>query len=354
MPRPGLSGGTKSNRLIAEAMQRRGHRINMAFITALPPWPSPLRIRRFARRAVNGVRAALRPAPHHMMFSSTNLIPINRQQVRSSDVPDADVTIATWWATMEWVQHWPARKGIHAYFIRHYETFGGDPARVDATYRAPSLKLCIATWLQRLMAEKFNDPTARLVPNGVDRSQFDAPPRGKQPTPTVGVVYSDSGWKGIDTAFAAIRLAQRRLPRLKVICFGSSCLKAIPLPPENMHFEKRPAQMRIPQLYRMADVWIMSSTSEGFGMPGLEAAACRCPVVSTRCGGPEDYVVDGQTGYLVPVGDHETMAERLLEVLELSDGAWRQMSEASYLKARSFDWDHSAELMEQALLERLG
>ena len=74
-------------------------------------------------------------------------------------------------------------------------------------------------------------------------------------------------------------------------------------------------------------------------MPGLEAAACRCPVVATRCGGPEDYVEDGVSGYLVDVGDAEAMADRIVRVLRLNDGAVRAMSEAMYgeLKPHGID-----------------
>jgi glycosyltransferase involved in cell wall biosynthesis len=112
----------------------------------------------------------------------------------------------------------------------------------------------------------------------------------------------------------------------------------------------RPEQHQIPQLYRQADCWLVSSTSEGFGMPGLESAACRCPVVSTRCGGPEDYVRDGSSGYLVDVGSPQQMAQRILDVVTRDDAAWRQMSQASYDIASTFNWARSAEILEEALL----
>ena len=85
-------------------------------------------------------------------------------------------------------------------------------------------------------------------------------------------------------------------------------------------------------------------------MPGLEAAACRCPIVSTKCGGPEDYVVDGETGFLVEVGDARGMSESILKVVGQSEERWRKMSEASYRKSLEFDWDLSALKLEEALL----
>jgi glycosyltransferase involved in cell wall biosynthesis len=264
-------------------------------------------------------------------------------------VPDADVSIATWWATREWIEDWPASKGIKAYFVRHHELHGGDPARVRQTYRLPGLKLVISSWLKRVMADEYGDPDAVLVPNGVDRSQFDSRPREKQTAPTVGFLYGTQEWKGADTAIAALQRIRRKYTDLRAIAFGSTPLSREHTHPAWLDFHLRPPQREIPKLYQQVDCWIVPSTAEGFGMPGLEAAACHCPIVSTRCGGPEDYVEDGKTGLLVPVGDPASMADAVGKVLDLSDSRWQAMSKASYELSRQFDWDRSAGILESAL-----
>ena len=88
-------------------------------------------------------------------------------------------------------------------------------------------------------------------------------------------------------------------------------------------------------------------------MPGLEGAACRCPIVATECGGPEDYIIDGKSGYLVPVDDPEAMADAILRVLRQPEKEWRRMSEASYARSMEFDWDQSAIKLESGLFEAL-
>jgi len=70
----------------------------------------------------------------------------------------------------------------------------------------------------------------------------------------------------------------------------------------------------MPYLHR-ADVFALPSRQEGLGIAALEAMSCGLPVVATKCGGPEDYVNDGETGYLVPIGDREALAERLITIL---------------------------------------
>ncbi len=61
---------------------------------------------------------------------------------------------------------------------------------------------------------------------------------------------------------------------------------------------------------------IISSLQEGLGIAGLEAASFGLPVVSTDCGGPSDYVIDGLTGFVVPVGDYQQLADRIVQVLK--------------------------------------
>ena len=354
MPGTGLSGGVKSTRLLAEAMVARGHDVTIAYPRrSSDPWPSPLRVGSFAKRAIKAVRSLSEDSPHHLEQSTARLIAVPGRQVLPRHVPDADVVIATWWETIESLRRWPESKGLKAHFVRHHELFGGEPERVRATYRLPWPKFVIARWLQRVMAEEYGQPGAVLVPNGVDWAQFNSEPRGKAPVPTVGLLYSHVPWKDSETAFRAVRIAQEKIPQLRVVAFGNKPVLPAHNPPTNVEFSLRPPQDRIPHIYRSADCWLVSSTTEGFGMPGLESAACRCPVITTRCGGPEDYVEDGDSGYIVNVGDAEEMARRIVDVVTLEDARWRRMSERSYAIARTFNWTRSAEVLERALLGML-
>jgi glycosyltransferase involved in cell wall biosynthesis len=73
----------------------------------------------------------------------------------------------------------------------------------------------------------------------------------------------------------------------------------------------------------VADLLLMPSESESFGLAALEAMACETPVIATRVGGMPEVMLDGETGYLVEVGDTRTMAERAVEIL--SDENRRRM-----------------------------
>ena len=62
---------------------------------------------------------------------------------------------------------------------------------------------------------------------------------------------------------------------------------------------RRMAPAALSEFYRSLDVFVFPSRKEGLGIAGIEAMASGVPVVSTRCGGTEDFVRDGETGWLV-------------------------------------------------------
>lgn len=349
--RPSMSGGVKSNRLLAEAMARRGHRVTISHLPPTPAWPPLWRVRRFAKRA----RAHFEPGRfrHHLEVCE---VPTNQMPKRVFDVsriPDADVTIASWWKVWREVSAWPASKGLKIHMVRGHEIFNGPEEEVRAAYRLPGPRAVISGWLERIMREYGHEDIIR-IPNGVKWSQFDSRPREKQAVPTVGFLASVEPVKQCRVALDAIRILQHDIPELRVVSFGQK-----PLPedwelPENFSFRLQPPQEEISGLYQSCDCWLTSSESEGFGMPGLEAAAGHCPLVSTRCGGPEDYLKQGVNGYLVEIGDAPAMADAMRRIVTLGSADWRSMSEASYAIAKDFDWDRSAEKLEEALMRWLG
>jgi glycosyltransferase involved in cell wall biosynthesis len=69
-------------------------------------------------------------------------------------------------------------------------------------------------------------------------------------------------------------------------------------------------------LLQASDVCVLSSKAEGFSNSILEYMAAARPVVATNVGGAREAVVEGRTGFLVSSGDHQTMAERIISLLQ--------------------------------------
>jgi glycosyltransferase involved in cell wall biosynthesis len=351
LPNASMSGGIRVVAIYADRLQRRGHQVTLVSVPRKVP-----RLRARVKSALlgRGWPGRRQQAPSHLDGLDVPHRVLDRwRPIVDADLPDADVVVATWWQTAEWVAGLSAGKGAKAYFVQGHEVLAGQPAaRVKATYRLPLHKITISRWLVDLMRDTYGDPISSHVPNSVDTRQFHAPARGKQRRPTVGMLFNSMPSKGCDVSLRALELARQQLGAVALVSFGAESPEgARPLPADTT-FVLDPAQDRLRELYAACDVWICGSRSEGFHLPPLEAMACRCPVVSTRVGGPLD-VIDGRNGRLVDLEDWQGLGRALVEVLSLPEPGWRAMSDAALATATGYTWDDATVLFEAGLLAAL-
>lgn len=104
-------------------------------------------------------------------------------------------------------------------------------------------------------------------------------------------------------------------------------------------------QERLALLYCLADVVVMPSHTESFGLVALEAQACGTPVVGAAVGGLRDVVADGQTGYLVEGRDPKSYAEAIARVLQAAPDDKQAMREAARRRALRFSWERTVDLL---------
>jgi len=344
-----LAGGVRVVAIYANKLQQRGHRVTVVS-TPNPILPLYLRFHSLLHGRGWPTPAPLGPSHLDGLGIDHRVLPTYRA-VTNGDVPDADVVIATTWKSGLWVHRLSPAKGAKVHLMQHYETWAGydAPRHVDDVWRLPSHKIVISKWLADLAREKFGITDASHIPNSVDTDQFFAPPRGKQSSPTVGFLYHDTPFKGVDITLRALELLRTKFANLKIIAYGRDDPKPhLPLPPGTTYI-RRPEQDELRDIYARCDVWLCGSRAEGFHLPPLEAMACRTPVVSTRVGGPMDIIDDGINGFLVDVEDHAALADRTTEVLNLSDDRWKEISSAALETAHQYTWDDATDLFEQAL-----
>ncbi len=92
----------------------------------------------------------------------------------------------------------------------------------------------------------------------------------------------------------------------------------------------------IPNILPQIDIYVLSSVTEGFSLTCLEAMACGKPVVATRCGGPEEIVIDGETGFLVDTNNPDELANAVLELIN-DKGLRNKISVNALERIRKFD-----------------
>jgi len=83
---------------------------------------------------------------------------------------------------------------------------------------------------------------------------------------------------------------------------------------DNIVFTGQLSTADLTTLYRRASLMLITSHQEGLGIVGLEAMLHGTPVIATKCGGTQDYVIENKTGYLVDINDSHTMAIKVLEL----------------------------------------
>ncbi len=153
--------------------------------------------------------------------------------------------------------------------------------------------------------------------------------------------------KGLDILIGALAYIED-IPDIRLVVVGGSPgtddemgrLKALSRElgvADHVTFTGAVNHAQLPQYYNAADVFVLPSYHESFGLVALEAMACGTPVVASRVGGLTSFVSDGVTGYLIPWHCPEPFARRI-EML-LSNPTLRSiMGQAARSRALDMTW----------------
>lgn len=214
---------------------------------------------------------------------------------------------------------------------------------------------------------KANSSKIEIIPPGVDTSHF-YPIPADEAKQYLGLSPKDrmvlfvgriEPLKGVDTlirAMACLKFKQRVGPVHLAIIGGEPDVDPEKMTAEMARLQKlsddlcmgemvlflgKRGQDTLPYYYSAAEVLVMPSHYESFGMVALEAMACGTPVIASDVGGLGFLVQDGETGYTIPDGEPDTMCDRLS--LLLTDSVLRgQMGERAAEVAQSYRWGNIA------------
>jgi glycosyltransferase involved in cell wall biosynthesis len=186
--------------------------------------------------------------------------------------------------------------------------------------------------------EQFTDRAIDVMPNFIDESRF-APGARERSSPvellSVGHLCHQ---KGFDVLLRALRIClDEGLPvRLSIVGKGHlrDELETLALElglGDHVTWVGAPARSTMPDVYRNADVFVLASRHESFGVVVIEALASGVPVVATECGGPEEIVTPA-CGALAPPEDAAALAAAIGRVVRrrFERGAIRAYFESNY------------------------
>jgi glycosyltransferase involved in cell wall biosynthesis len=109
----------------------------------------------------------------------------------------------------------------------------------------------------------------------------------------------------------------------------------------------------VEEVLSVADLFLMPSEKESFGLAALEAMACEVPVISTNTGGLPELQLQGETGFMSNIGDVEDMTRNALFILDKNN--LPKFKEKALARAKEFDITNILPLYEryyEKILER--
>jgi D-inositol-3-phosphate glycosyltransferase len=252
------------------------------------------------------------------------------------------------------------------------------PAEMEGEYRVDGerrvLKIAdriiaatLAEQSQLHFLYQADDSKVVIIPPGVDTSRFYPIPLAEA-RESIGLPVEDSlllfvgriePLKGLETLIRAIARmreqgVQCQVPHYLAVVGGDPSASGENLSTEMARLQDlrqqfgmdelvvflgKRAQDSLPYYYSAADVLIMPSHYESFGMVALEAMACGTPVVASQVGGLAFLVQDGVTGFVVPDGDPQALAEKLTRLLT-DPGLRRKLGEQAAAYAGQYAWEN--------------
>lgn len=345
------SGGAKVALEYANGLAAQGHEVEVLFARSLPNWTRPDQPP--MRRRLKG---ALQRRLEQLGRTRLDWIELNPRvrtrsvaEYRPELLPDADFVVATFWPTAEVVAELPESKGRGVYLIQHLEDWAGPRERVEATWRLPLQKLFVARWLYR-HALDLGLPPEQLtyLPNSIDSAAYRPRSRPDERGERVAMLYSETSWKGAAAGIAALEVLREERPDVTACLFGVWSRPADL--PVWIEYRCRPKRAElIEEVYGEAAVFLCPSEVEGWGLPGAEAMAAGCALVTTANGGSGDYAEDGVTARVVEVGDVDSMARAMQDLLDRPE---ERVAQAHRGRARieGFDFARSLGRLERILL----
>jgi len=220
---------------------------------------------------------------------------------------------------------------------------------------------------RRLLVQIYRVPAERIavIPLGVDLEQFTpgdrAAARARLDLGQWGIAEDErlllavgriEPLKGLDILIRALAQLNERQPAVLAIIGGDDRAEAdiakLRALAEDLgvgdavHFLGPRPHEALPDFYRAADVVVVPSFYESFGLVAVEAMASGVPVVASRVGGLASTVADGRTGYLIAWRCPEPFAEKI-EVLLRNEQLRAALGAGAAERMRTYSWDAVAE-----------
>lgn len=227
-------------------------------------------------------------------------------------------------------------------FIQDFEVWKHTEHEVYKTYNNCLGNIVVSNWLKSIV-DSHTSKASFLVSNGIDTGIF-KPGNIKRKKHSIVFQYRSAEFKGCKYAIEVIRKLENIYDDLMVDVISNE--ENPDNLPNSCKFYHAISSKFVVEINNTNQVFMCTTIDEGFGLPGLEAMACGCAVVSTAYTGVYEYAVDGVNALLSPVKDVDAMVNNIVKLFEEDD--FREMIANNGIKtgkekslqksAEEFEW----------------
>ncbi len=218
-------------------------------------------------------------------------------------------------------------------------------------------RFVVSKYWQRTLKKQYGFDSI-ITYNGLDIDDFQIPKRRSR-TPTVLFVGGLEPRKGLEYLLHAMEFVLDEVPGARLIAVAKTGFRGTDEwswfetladrlgIKDHMVFRESVSQKTLLGLYSEADIVVLPSKTEGWGLSLMEAMACGKPVVASKAGGIPELVRDGVDGILVRPGDVRCLADALVKLL--SDQKLRvTMGKAGKERVKEYSWDSTTNVVLEA------
>lgn len=334
------TGGIAIAYRYAEELAKRGHTVSLIHPAAVKQ--GIYKISGWCRTIVNYSKK------QEWYSMDKNVIKLYTLSLAQKRVPDADVTIATACETAMCLNQYSERKGRKIYFIQDYELWSADESLILRTWNYDMKKIFISKSLIKL-AEINNISNYTYIPNAINLDKYKVYTAPNERNMVLAMMCSTSPRKGLKYGIEALNIVKKIFPDIKVIGFGKEKRPAI-LPKWLIYYESPEQDFIVKEIYNKAAIFVFTSVYEGWGLPPMEAMACGSAVVSTACGGVEDYLENEVNGLICTNKNSQSIANNICLLIKDKNKRNNLIMQALE-DVKRFDWKCATDKFEAAIME---
>ena len=302
-------GGAKIVLEYADYLANKGHSVSVYYHIPSISFQRPYNVKRNIRIGIDYLMGEL--------YGCSRWFALNKNVKQKiitnvNEIDPCDIIVATAIQLVEPILNLPQQYKNKVYLIQGFETWEFPEKRIFSIYKKSKNNIVISRWLKNIVDGNSNE-SSYLIPNSIDSNIFFDSNQHRIPH-SITFHYRSAPIKGCKYAVKIITELYKLYPDLKVKVISTE--KKIPELPKCCEVLTNVKPSKVAEINNSCEIFMCTTIEEGFGLPGLEAMACGCALVTTNYAAVYDYAEDNYNALISPIKDTDKMLENIIRIFE--------------------------------------